>query len=61
VLYCLSKVNKEMSMQTEAQNKTWSNPELTVYGSVETLTLQAKNKRQGVSDGFTFNGLPISG
>jgi hypothetical protein len=49
-------------MKTEAQNKTWSNPELIVYGSVETLTLQAaKVKRQGVSDGFTFNGLPISG
>lgn len=41
------------------QKKTWSTPILTAFGSVEKLTL--KNKTSGVSDGFTFNGVPISG
>jgi hypothetical protein len=48
-------------MTRETTKKTWTAPALSVFGSVETLTLQPKNKRQGVSDGFTFNGLPISG
>jgi hypothetical protein len=40
--------------------KTWETPSLTVYGDVATLTL-AVNKHIGSSDGFTFNGVPISG
>jgi hypothetical protein len=40
--------------------KTWETPKLTLYGDVATLTL-TKNKTLGVSDGFTFNGVPISG
>jgi hypothetical protein len=40
--------------------KTWETPSLTMYGDVATLTL-AKDKHMGVSDGFTFNGVPISG
>jgi len=39
--------------------KTWETPALTVYGDVVALTL--KDKHQGTSDGFTFNGVPISG
>lgn len=46
-------------MSSNAQ-KTWETPSLTVYGDVATLTL-AKDKHYGVSDGFTFNGVPISG
>jgi hypothetical protein len=40
--------------------KTWETPSLTVYGDVATLTL-AKDKHLGATDGFTFNGVPISG
>jgi hypothetical protein len=40
--------------------KDWVTPELTVYGDAATLTL-VKNKHMGVSDGYTFNGTPISG
>ena len=40
--------------------KTWETPNLTVYGDAATLTL-VKDKHVGVSDGFTFNGTPISG
>jgi hypothetical protein len=39
--------------------QTWETPTLTVYGDVVELTLKAK--RTGTSDGFTFNGVPISG
>jgi len=45
-------------MNTE--KKTWSVPNLTVFGSVEKLTL-LKDKHLGPTDGFTFNGVPISG
>lgn len=41
-------------------NNVWTTPALTVYGDVTELTL-AKEKHRGVSDGFTFNGVPISG
>jgi hypothetical protein len=40
--------------------KDWVTPELTVYGDAATLTL-VKDKHMGVSDGYTFNGTPISG
>jgi len=39
--------------------QTWETPALTVYGDVAELTL--KDKHTGTSDGFTFNGVPISG
>jgi hypothetical protein len=42
------------------EQQTWETPALTVYGDVVALTL-AKNKEGGSSDGFTFNGVPISG
>jgi hypothetical protein len=41
--------------------KEWTQPQLTVLGDVETLTLATKNKSFGVSDGFLFNNQPISG
>jgi hypothetical protein len=53
----LEKGGKSMSSNDQ---KTWETPSLTVYGDVVTLTL-AKDKHLGVSDGFTFNGVPISG
>ena len=37
----------------EKQEKTWSDPTLTVFGDVEALTL-AGNKNFGVGDSFTF-------
>lgn len=43
----------------DKQKKTWSAPSLVVFGSVETLTL--KDKHFGTNDGFTLNGVPISG
>ncbi|MDP9171907.1 MAG: lasso RiPP family leader peptide-containing protein [Acidobacteriota bacterium] len=45
-------------MTNDQQN--WETPALTVYGDVAALTL-AKDKHSGSSDGFTFNGVPISG
>jgi hypothetical protein len=45
-------------MQQE-QKKEWAQPELTLLGNVETLTL--KVKQFGTSDGFTFQGTGISG
>ncbi len=41
------------------QKKTWNTPVLTTFGSVEKLTL--KSKQMGPTDGYTFNGVPISG
>jgi hypothetical protein len=40
--------------------KPWETPILIEYGDVAELTL-AKSKHLGLSDGFTFNGVPISG
>lgn len=37
------------------EKKTWSQPTLTEYGNVETLTLAA-NKTFGIGDSFTFQG-----
>ncbi|MES1261688.1 MAG: hypothetical protein ABUS49_08130 [Acidobacteriota bacterium] len=41
-------------------DQIWETPNLTIYGDVTELTL-AKDKHNGTSDGFTFNGVPISG
>lgn len=46
-------------MQTN-QQQAWETPSLTTYGDVAELTL-VKDKHRGVSDGLTFNGVPISG
>lgn len=40
--------------------KTWETPDLTVYGDAAELTL-VKNKHRGITDGFTFDGTPVSG
>lgn len=45
---------------TEPQKKEWNQPQLTVLGDVETLTL-AKNKQFGGADGFLFENQSISG
>lgn len=45
---------------TNNDQKTWETPCLTVYGDVAKLTLLI-NKHYGPTDGFTFNGVPISG
>lgn len=42
---------------TVEQKKTWSDPQLTVYGDVEALTL-ANNKNFGTGDAFTFQNNP---
>jgi hypothetical protein len=42
----------------ENLKESWTQPELEVFGNVETLTL-ANNKVLGTSDGFTFQGQPI--
>jgi hypothetical protein len=47
----------ESHMNNDQQN--WETPALTVYGDVAALTL--KDKHNGTTDGFTFNGVPISG
>jgi hypothetical protein len=45
---------------TDQTKKQWNQPQLTVLGDVESLTL-LKTKVIGSSDGFVFNGVPISG
>lgn len=40
--------------------KAWESPTLIVYGSVESLTQQCTNKAYGPTDGFTFQGSPIT-
>ena len=40
--------------------KTWETPDITIYGDAAALTL-VKSKHVGISDGFTFDGTPISG
>jgi hypothetical protein len=46
-------------MTNTGDQQIWETPALTVYGDVTELTL--KDKHNGTSDGFTFNGVPISG
>jgi hypothetical protein len=47
-------------MTSSLDQKAWETPTLVVYGDVATLTL-TKDKHFGKTDGFTFNGVPISG
>jgi len=47
-------------MTQSLNKKEWNQPQLTVLGDVETLTL-AKNKRMGGADGFLFENNSISG
>jgi hypothetical protein len=50
---------KEEPMR-ESSKKEWTQPQLILLGDVKELTL-AKNKHYGVTDGFLFNNVPISG
>lgn len=44
--------------ETQAETKKpWSPPEVTVYGNVEQLTQQSKNKQPGTVDDFSVNGI----
>jgi hypothetical protein len=45
---------------TEPTKKEWSQPQLSVLGDVESLTLQ-KIKNFGGNDGFTLENATISG
>ena len=45
---------------TQPNKKEWSQPQLTVLGDVESLTLQ-KIKSVGGNDGFTLENATISG
>jgi hypothetical protein len=59
--YPAERPEKGGNLQVSATDrKTWETPCLTVYGDVKALTLVV-NKHLGHSDGFTFNGVPISG
>ena len=54
-----------MQNKTEPRNKSepkkaWESPSLIVFGSVESLTQNCTNKQLGSSDGFTFQGQPIT-
>jgi hypothetical protein len=40
--------------------KVYSAPKLTVHGSVEEITQECTNKDFGSSDGWTFQGTPIT-
>ena len=46
---------------TDSKRKEWSQPQLTVLGDVETLTLAPKVKNFGGSDGFILENQSISG
>jgi hypothetical protein len=45
----------------DTQKKEWSQPQLTVLGNVETLTLAPKVKNFGGADGFILENQSISG
>jgi hypothetical protein len=40
--------------------KDWSSPELTVYGTIDRITGDCTLKKFGATDGFTFQGTPIT-
>jgi hypothetical protein len=46
-------------MTVQAEKKTYVAPQLTVHGTVAQITAQ-QNKGYGNSDGFMFQGTPIS-
>lgn len=56
----LRKFGRKDNIMEPSNKKAWDTPSLTEYGDAATLTL-VKDKHVGVSDGFTFNGTPISG
>jgi hypothetical protein len=47
-------------MTQSLNKKEWNQPQLTILGDVETLTL-AKSKTMGGADGFLFENNSISG
>jgi hypothetical protein len=48
----------KMKENRDETKKTWSTPQLSVYGDVETITTGC-DKKLGASDGYTFMGDPI--
>jgi hypothetical protein len=53
-------VAERRKRMTQPNKKEWSQPQLTVLGDVESLTLQ-KIKSFGGNDGFTLENATISG
>lgn len=52
--------NKSEPRNKSEPKKVWESPVLIFYGSVESLTQNCSNKQFGSSDGFTFQGQPIT-
>lgn len=46
-------------MQSQIVKQTYTTPRLTVHGTLEEVTKQ-QNKQWGATDGFLFQGVPIS-
>lgn len=50
----LSELKRQVLMEAESTEKrVWNDPELIVFGDIETLTL-AQNKNFGTGDAYTF-------
>ena len=47
-------------MDRSTKPNGYESPHLTVLGSVHGLTLMPGNKDYGVSDGWTFQGIPVT-
>ena len=50
---------EEASMQSTTTKRPYTTPVLTVHGTLEEVT-KTTDKRFGATDGFTFEGNPIS-
>ena len=48
---------KEQILSEKQEKRTYTTPQLTIYGSVAEIT--AQNKDWGNGDGFTFQSQPI--
>lgn len=48
-----------MSTKTNAQKKTWTTPQLVVYGDVEKITTELPDKVFGSADGAIYSGQSV--
>jgi hypothetical protein len=49
----------ELMQNGDSRKRSYTTPQLTVHGTLEQLTRQLVDKKQGTSDGFMFLGIPV--
>jgi hypothetical protein len=59
LLSFLSNEGLEVHVRTQSDHPYYESPRLEVLGTVEALT-QLQNKKEGVTDGFLFQGIAIT-